>query len=377
LNNYPFLSYRIGLCSLEVELNNLRTESSSNYNEVIEKLLGYREEAKEKTNGVGLSLSNLPLSPINNKYTDADTGNNTNSRNESQTFNFGSVPDINVKRFILRNNSKQEGPFGKISSKYLTEAVKYFKETILILKDNVYLKKEIDEVLKIYSDATNTSYGNNLEHPSEIKSHQQIMTSSYLNLIFALILSEEWNEVLFFCEEFEKSPNFSRESEYIVDNYKMEAYLTLNQHKNILDILKKNMQNNAFSYSSLESRGSFYNKVNKLLYPELNYKIALYINIIKMNFITNNLPEAEKGILSILNLMNVNFSMNNGVLTHGDLPPFILNLIVYYLIVKENFEAAIAVLKRRRVPPFLAQNIFQPAGAVGVTPGAKLPFNMK
>jgi hypothetical protein len=412
LNNYPFLSYRIGVCSLEVELNNLKNESLNSHNEILDKLIGYNDESRqEKINGVGVAsnipniglslgnLSNIPLSPINHhKYSDAETTSNLKNLNDQPSFQVGNVsniPDINVKRILLRNNSKQqEGPNGKISSKYLHEAVKYFKETILLLKDNVYLKKEIDEVLKFYAEkpenqglnedklggSQSSEAPSQADHPSEIKSHQQIMTSCYLNLIFSLILSEEWNEVLYFCEEFEKNPNFTRESEYIIDNYKIEAYLALNQHKNILEILKKNMLNNTFSYTSLDSRGCFYNKVNKLVYSELNYKLALYINIIKMNFITNNLVEAEKGILSILNLLNVNFTMTNGILSHADLPPYILNLIIYYLIVKENFDAAIQVIKRRRVPPVLAQYIFQPAAAVGNVAsgaGAKLPFTMK
>lgn len=417
LNNYPFLSYRIGICSLELELINLKNESSISHNEIIEKLIGYNDEFRqEKFNGVGVTsnipsigislgnLSNIHLSPINHhKYSDAETTSNINNLNEQSSFQVGGVykiPEINSKRILLKNNSKQQmGQDANVTSKYLDEAVKYFKETILLLKDNVYLKKEIDEVFKFYSErpenqgldanklggsqiSINSQTTSQFDNPPEIKSHQQIMTSSYLNLIFSLILSEEWNEVLYFCDEFEKNPIFSRDTEYIIDNYKIEAYLALNQHKNILEILKKNMLNSNFSYTTLDSRGCFYNNLNKLVYSELNYKLALYINIIKMNFITNNLIEAEKGILSILNLLNINLTMTNGVLSHADLPPYVLNLIIYYLIVKENFDAAIQVIKRRRLPPLLAQYIFQPSSTIGnlssgAGGGTKQPFTNK
>ena len=74
--------------------------------------------------------------------------------------------------------------------------------------------------------------------------------------------------------------------------------------------------------------------------------------------------------------------MTNGVLSHADLPPYVLNLIIYYLIVKENFDAAIQVIKRRRLPPLLAQYIFQPSATIGnlssgAGGGTKQPFTNK
>jgi hypothetical protein len=181
------------------------------------------------------------------------------------------------------------------------------------------------------------------------------MTNSYLNLIFTSVLIEDWNEALFYADELERSIYYQKDIAYLIDNYKMQAYLSLNQHNQILELLKKNMH----SVYSLEFKGSFFSKINKLVYNEITYKLALYINIIKMNFITNNMPEVEKGILSVLNLLNINLTLNNGVITHNDLPPFIFNLLIYYYIIKENYEVALNIIKRRKIPLYFVQNITQ------------------
>jgi hypothetical protein len=163
-----------------------------------------------------------------------------------------------------------------------------------------------------------------------------------------LILLHEWTSVIHYSNEFEVGPYFNRELEYTIDNYKIEAYLALNQHKMIIDILKKNMLNNNFSYLSVDFKGAFYNQGTKTVSPEINYKIALYINIIKMNFITNNLVEVEKGLLSILNLLNVAFNPNG--IVHSDLPSYVLNLVIYYFLYKENYSGVINLIKHRRLP---------------------------
>lgn len=350
----PFLHYRMGLCCVEQELGALKNESTNSYNEFIDKLIGYKETPNQvmsprsreeggaggamQTNGDGDSILNSLL------------GNNAISNNYPVVNTYNSQ---NMKRIIMRYNSAYDDLFAKEKSKFLNDAVDHFKQTILILKDNVYYKKEVGDVLTFL----NANSPLDLTYPTEVRSHNQLMTSAYLNLLFVLILLEKWNEVLFYSEEFEKSSYYSRESGYLVDNYKLEAYLALNQHNEILELLKKNM----FAYTTLDFKNSYFSRVNKMVYPEINYKLALYINIIKMNFITNNLPEVEKGILSVLNLLNVNLSLTNGVIAHLDLPPFIFNLLLYYYVVKENYDVAINIIKRRKIPLYFVQNIFQPS----------------
>jgi ankyrin repeat protein len=298
-----FLYFRIALCNLEIELQTLRNKkASSAYNELIERLIGYS--------------SNL--------YNNAATG----------------VENPEIKQILLHNNT-----LTPTLSSNLSEAISYFKKAILLLKDSLICKKEFSDIYNFYSGVGST----NLQYPTESKSYQGLFTTLYINLLFTLLLNQEFTECLTFANEFEGTDYYNREISYIIDNYKIEAYLALNQPQQILEILKKNMLNSTFSYNSLEFKGSFYSGLNNTIYPEINYKLALYINIIKMNFINNNIVEVERGIASIITLLNVNVN-------HSDLPPYVLNLLVYYYIVKENYEMALTILKYRKVSNLTALN---------------------
>jgi hypothetical protein len=299
LNYYPFLHYRIALCNLELELADRKVKAHDSFNETVDRLIGY-------------------------------TGDN-----ETQ------------KRIILKNHS-----VGGITNTRLIDAIYHFKQTILLLKDNIYYKKEVNDIYNFYTQDT--------EHnlPTDLKSHNQLITSSYLNLIFTNILNQNWSEVLFHCKEFERSEYYNKDISYVIDNYKIEAYLGLNQPDQVLEMLKKNMSNNNFGYPSLDFKGIFYNKSNDILYAEINYKVALYLNIIKMNFINNNILEVEKGITTILTLLNINLNITNNNIIHNDLPPYIINLLIYYYMYKENYELAINIIKKRKLPALIAQTVF-------------------
>jgi ankyrin repeat protein len=299
LNYYPFLHYRLALCNLEIEIADRRANGQNSHNEMIDRLMGYNQQGETE------------------------------------------------RRIILKNHYINNN-----CSARLTEAIYHFKQTILLLKDNIYYKKETNDVYNFYTQQTEQCY------PTEMKSSNQIITSSYLNLIFTNILGQNWSEVLFHCDEFEHTEYYNKEISYAIDNYKIEAYLGLNQPNQVFEILKRNMTNNNFGYPSLDFKGIFYNKVNDILYAEINYKVALYLNIIKMNFINNNILEVEKGITTILSLLNINLNITNNIITHNDLQPYILNLLVYYYMFKENYEQAINVIKKRKIPLLIAQTFF-------------------
>jgi ankyrin repeat protein len=303
ITHSAFLKFRIGVCNLELELQNLKNKKSNAYNELIDRLIGY--------------------STVTNAATGVE------------------IPE--QKRILLKHNI-----VSNISLDRLNEAISYLKSSMMLLKDYPPCKKEYSDIYNFY-----TGSDSKVTFPTESKSYQGLIVTVYLNLIFALILKENWTECLTLANEFEISEYYNREISYIIDNYKMEAYLALNQPQQVLDILKKNMQNNNFNYSNLEFKGSFFNRLNSTVYPEINYKLALYINIVKMNFINNNIVEVERGITSIITLLNV--SVN-----HADLPPYILNLMVYYYLLKENYDMALSILKKRKISPLFPNAIAKP-----------------
>lgn len=337
LNFNPFLFYRLGLCSLGIELNRFKAGHVNSYsninNEIVEKLLGYT----------------MTTSSITDSY------QYSNTNGGDSTFIHSDLADdkLNLRRIILRNLS----PMKDENNKILAETVSYFKQAILLLKDNIHHKKEINDVFYLYNikdpNLINSSLNTNDYNHPETKSYSNILSSSYLNLLYCLTLKEQWTEVIFYADQFESSDYYNKDIATIIDNYKIQALLALNQHAPILEIIKRNMLS-----SSVDFKGNFYNKLSKTIYPELSYKLALYVNIIKMNFINNNLVEVEKGIISVISLLNVNLNIVNGVITHDDLPPFILNLLIYYFLVKENYEGAIKIIKYRKLPLQFVPSIF-------------------
>ena len=76
------------------------------------------------------------------------------------------------------------------------------------------------------------------------------------------------------------------------------------------------------------------------------YRIALYINMVKVHLLNEKVEEAKKLIGVILGLVNYQNSK--------DIPAFVINVIVYYLISTKQIELAIKLLKFRKVP-----NIFE------------------
>ncbi len=64
--------------------------------------------------------------------------------------------------------------------------------------------------------------------------------------------------------------------------------------------------------------------------------------------------EVEKGLMKILQITNLN--QNECVIEY----PFVLNLLIFYLIKKENYTAAIKLIKTKK----LTENIF----SIGIQP---------
>jgi hypothetical protein len=62
----------------------------------------------------------------------------------------------------------------------------------------------------------------------------------------------------------------------------------------------------------------------------------------------NKLIEVEKGLIKILQLTN--FNQNDCLIEY----PFIINLLVYFLLKKENYSCALKLIKTRK----LTENIF-------------------
>ena len=169
--------------------------------------------------------------------------------------------------------------------------------------------------------------------------YQEVYDSAYLNLIFCLIRKEKYAEAIEIIEEYRQNSS-SNKNKYILDNYSIEAYLKFGEFDKALNILSKEN----FSYENIDAKGTFYNNSNNQIFNEVTYRLALYINLIKINILNHNLQEAEKYINSIISLLNYP--------TEKELPSFVINIIIFYFLSIGKNEQAVQVIKYRRIPKF-------------------------
>ena len=230
------------------------------------------------------------------------------------------------------------------------DAIKYLKECIIIIKGFNSFNEEINNTLKplIDNEVIDIKPLFNKEEEEKEKNYvednnnqyKDISDSAYLNLIFCLIRNEFYAEAIETIEEFRENNNPKNKYKFILDNYLIEAYLKLGDFEKALNILSKDN----FSYENPEEKGTFFSNTNNQVYDEITYRLALYINLIKINILNNNFKEAEKYVISVLSLLNYP--------TEKELPPYVINIIVFYFLSIGKNEEAVQIIKFRRIPKF-------------------------
>ena len=327
MSTNPFLYYRLGLCCLEKDLIELKQMSKSeNVNDLVNQSI-FKSEGNE---------------PIK-------------------------------KRFILVNHnpSNLNNNNTYLDSDNINEAIFNFKQCLLIIKGNTLFNKEIYDTFHDYKEFNfidnnnnnnnenknnndnndnkindennnnNSSINNNNNkqefNDTKIFQYKNIFPSVYLNLLFCLLKNENYTEVINYAIEFSKYDTHNN-FKYIIDNYLIEAYIKTNECSKALEILSKEN----FSYNNIDLKGAFFTSGNDLVYNEVSYRLALYINLIKINLLNDNISEAEKYLNSMLSLLNYP--------SKKDLAPYVINIILYYLLRTNKNDIAIQILKFRNVP---------------------------
>jgi hypothetical protein len=338
-----FIWYRLGLCCLELELGDMRNQKHSEC----------RSDIVSKANGY--TGSNIIVPHKNsNMNLDSIVDDNDNDKFDNDDFmdngavNLNFIDDddtptpYNAKRIILQNN-----PSGNILRKKILEAIKCFKQVLLLSKSNINSnsklneKNELNELYNFYFDKKSAYIDNNIDESFEkaspkIKSMAHVITSTYMNLIFCLGLTQNWTEVLFYCDQYEKSEFYKKDKDmiYKFDNFRIEALINLKLIDKALDLIKNNfnlVNNNDF-------KGSFYSSNNNVIYADVSYKIVLNVNLAKIHFINNNISEADKCIDNIM-LLYAN---------QENIPHYIQNLLIYSSLVKGNQHIALNLIKYKK-----------------------------
>lgn len=283
--NNPFLFYRLGLCCIERELSDAKMNSQSeNVNDIVNKIIDEQSE-------------------------DNDTASSSS-----------------LKRILLVNSSPSNGNNYDDINNNITEAISSFKQCLLIIKGYTIYVKDIHNAFEKYE----------YENDNTIKQYSAIIPSVYLNLIFCLLRNEEYNEAISITKDFESYANSQnlKNYQYIINNYLVEAYLRTNNSGQAAELLSEN------NFNFADIKGTFYTENNMLLYNDVSFKLALYVNLVKINLMNEKEDDAKRIIGVILNTVKGS----------REIPPFVLNVIIYYLIATKQNELAIKTIKFRKVP---------------------------
>ena len=327
MKSNPYLYYRLALCHIEQEFQkNSKAFKQNNENDNVCKTI-FDPNCDEPSLKKRFLLVNQSLSPSINE--------NNSQANEKK--------EDTVEKEINNDELISVTPLD------FNEAIKALKECILIIKGYNSFNEHIYNILKplnntevidlkpLFKNDDEEEKENNSEENTQYK---DIYDSAYLNLIFCLIRNEYYSEAIEAIEEFRENNNSLNNYKFILDNYTIEAYLKLGEFEKALNILSKDN----FSYENPDEKGSFFSNSNHQVYDEITFRLALYINLIKINILNNNFKEAEKYVNSLLSLLNYP--------TEKELPPYVINIIVFYFLSVGKNEEAVQIIKFRRIPKF-------------------------
>jgi hypothetical protein len=310
-----YLWYRLGLCCLELHLHKLRQSKEDSQSDIISKIYGY--EYYEDTESEEDYFKDIP-----------DDEDNPPDKTDKK---------MRCKRIILQNN------YHKVDNRYLVEAIFNLKQVLNVEKSNINktVLSRNNEATKIFEFYCKKDHKFEELNKQSYKNINQIITSTYLNLLYSLSLSENWSEILFYCAEFERTEYYKPDSKEIklrFDNYKIEALINLKENIKASELLTNNIN----LLSTGDMKASFINKVNYVTQNEISFKYSLLVNLIKIHYINNNLTDAEKCINNLLGLITTN--------TH-EVPNIVHNILIYYHLAKGNTQAVLQILKYRKIPP--------------------------
>ena len=322
MKNNPYLFYRMALCYMEKEfLKHKNNFKMNNENDLVCKTI-FNDSSDEPAFKKRFLLVNQSPSP-------SIINSTSEPKNESE------------------NRNKNEIPKNSIDHIDLTDAINALKECILIIKGYSSYNSQIYDTLKPLMDNElidlKSLFNENQEKKftDDINSqYNDILELAYLNLIFCLIRNENYAESIEIIGEFRENNTFSEKNKFILDNYSIESYLKLGEFDKVYQILSKEN----FSYENINTKGLFFSNSNNQVYNDVTYRLALYINLIKINILNNNVQDAEKYINSILSFLNYP--------TEKELPPYVINIIIFYFLSIGKNEQAVQVIKYRRIPKF-------------------------
>jgi hypothetical protein len=227
---------------------------------------------------------------------------------ENQNINTLYHSYINNK-FILKTPQKS-------SFKGNLDSIEYFKKAFILIKNN----------------------------PND-----PIYFSTLINIVFCLIIKENYNEAIFYLKL-----NKSKEINHlnIIRNYLIQCYLYLNKAELAQKISKEIIfDDKAWKSNQNNKEQKFFERLNSRLITAKGFKLNLLINMIKLCITKKNLKDINKYLISILDSVNFNISLDpeGKIDTNEEMPTYIINIFVYYYLLINRNDLALYILKKRKI----------------------------
>jgi len=241
----------------------------------------------------------------------------------------------------------------------LRKVIEFFKKPKKNSQEFESLYIEYEEIINFFSNKDNDKNStSSMNSPSQLlddneknglinlrniscfsKSYNFLLKNTYLTLIFTLILDKNWFNALIILREFEQLDFIKNDHDLniILNNYLIEIYINLNQTEKALEIL----ENQINSSNNVEEKMQFYSFTNNKIYNEINFRLILYNNLMKLHVMNDNFQEAEKCLTNLLK--SLNFKNLN------EIPFFIINHIIYLNLLKGNTDIIVNLIKFRRL----------------------------
>lgn len=360
-----FLWYRLGLSNLElvnygfIETDNYLNQSNNeeNVNKQDNKCFNHPYHI---SNANCLFSSCKPIYKLNKSSNENNYENDvddaySNSKSTCSTL-------INSNQIILISKSKPKPE----EVEFLNDAIFSFKQILNIvnqdLKGNhILCGKALYEIFSIYS--AKPYYIDDQEliplvnSNFKSKSNSIVVMNTYLNLIFALICLEKWNEVLFYIEDYETSEyfgigssNYSNEINFKFLSYKLITNIHLKNYQAAKDISEKIVEGTkGLNNNPLSSLKLIFKYQNFFTTPEVAFSLAMLVNITKMHYSQGNILEGDKTLALII--QNI---MKEKVL-ESEFPFYVLNLVIFTLLHKGYVELVTKIVKYRKIYEVLTE----------------------
>jgi len=184
------------------------------------------------------------------------------------------------------------------------------------------------------------------------KYDDKIYLNTLFNLIFCLLINENYSEAIFYLRNIKVET--TKIQKYIINSYLLQCYiftgnLKLAQKISEILITEKDLDN----YND-----KFYQKINNKIIPFANFKVSIYINMIKMCILNGKKEEIDGYLINLLGYCNLDISYNNqgGINSVEEIPPFIINVFVYYYLNINRRDLAINILKTKKIKQIFLPN---------------------